>query len=354
MRGAELAYEVEIAADSISRAGHRLTTMVVTLPRNMLAELNTHRMISKNSASSRAIPVRTQLRRLVEDPFTPAAYGTDIGGMQAGPALEGRKLDQANQVWGDARINAIESALMLTTSPQFIEKAWTRWVEEESDNFDDFVLYVAGLIDTKDPIFTEDPSMLKTTKGLTNRLIEPFMWHKVIMTGTEWDNLFNLRTHTDAQEEIRTAAIEMKEKYEASTPTLLEVGEWHLPFIQPEEKEWAKANPELARDAVTARCARVSYLTHDRAKLDLEADYKLTAGLRKRGHMSPFEHAATPFSQQEIDVRKAMADVARAGGLPDYVTDLLVDSTELAGNFRGFGQYRRELKGQAVYQPVAP
>lgn len=326
--------------------------MVWTLPRNMLAELNTHKMVSKNSASSRAIPVRKQLQLLLEDPFTPAAFGTDVGGMQAGPPLEGLKLEQAFETWSDARVNAVESALKLTTSPDFIMKAWAKWVEEESDDFDAFVLYVAGLIEDKDPIFTQDPAMLKTTKGLTNRLLEPFMWHKVILSATEWENLFNLRTHSDAQEEIRTAAIMAREAYEASEPTLLEEGEWHLPFIQPEELEWARENPLLARDAVTARCARVSYLTHDRDELNLEADYKLTAGLRKRGHMSPFEHAATPFSQKEIDVRKAMADVARNGGLPDFATNLLIDSTEFAGNFRGWGQYRRELPNQAVYIPV--
>lgn len=348
-----MAYSVEIVADSISQSDCRLTTMVVELPRNMLAELNTYKMISKNSGSSRAVPVRTQLQRLLKDPFNPDEFGTDIGGMQAGPPLHGEKLAQANATWAEARINAVESAIKLTTSPAFIEQAWATWVEEKNDDFDDFVLYVADLIENKSPIFTEDPTMLRTTKGLANRLIEPFMWHKVILSFTEIQNLFNQRTHIDAQREIRTAAVMMKEAYAKSVPTLLKEGEWHLPFIQPSEKEWAKENPMLARDAVTARCARVSYLTHDRAKLDLDADYKLTAGLRKRGHMSPFEHAATPFSQKENDIRNEMADVARRheGEVADYIIKQLIGLTEFAANYRGFGQYRRELTNEAVFTP---
>ena len=45
-----------IAADSINVKGKRITTFIVTMPRIVLAELNTHRVFSRNSASSRAIP----------------------------------------------------------------------------------------------------------------------------------------------------------------------------------------------------------------------------------------------------------------------------------------------------------
>lgn len=50
-------------ADSIA-SGVRLTTLQVTMPRIVLAEFNTHRMLSRNSASSRAIPVEKRIAQV--------------------------------------------------------------------------------------------------------------------------------------------------------------------------------------------------------------------------------------------------------------------------------------------------
>ena len=49
----------KVIADSVCPKGVRMTTMEIEYPRFILAELNTHRMLSKNSASSRAIPVKS-------------------------------------------------------------------------------------------------------------------------------------------------------------------------------------------------------------------------------------------------------------------------------------------------------
>jgi thymidylate synthase ThyX len=354
-KGAKMAFACSIVADSISIIGrHRLTTMIITLPRIVLAELNTHRLFSRNSASSRAIPVRKQLKAIVQDTFQPDQFGTATSGMNAGPALEGNLYIQAKSLWDDAAASAVWYALCLTTSESYIEREWAAWSErdsEDADDFDEFVLDVAQRIEDKSHPIHDEAELLWTTKGLTNRLLEPFMWHTVIITATEWENFLNLRTDINAQGEIRTAAEMMKQALDSSTPEELGEGEWHLPFIQPEEKEWAKQNPEIARKAVTARCARVSYLTHDKKVIDLEADVRLADGLAKNGHMSPFEHAATPFTKEEWNARNAMARVAREWGhnLPDYVTEELVHMTEFSANFRGWGQYRREQKNQRIF-----
>ena len=51
----------EIIADTYCEfTDERVTTMEVTMHRFVLAEFNTHRVFSRNSASSRAIPVRKQ------------------------------------------------------------------------------------------------------------------------------------------------------------------------------------------------------------------------------------------------------------------------------------------------------
>jgi hypothetical protein len=80
-----MGFDAKALADSVSRAGHRLTTLEATFPRFVLAEFNTHRVFSRNSASSRAIPVAKQLRRLLDDPYVPIEFGSNKPGMQAGP-----------------------------------------------------------------------------------------------------------------------------------------------------------------------------------------------------------------------------------------------------------------------------
>ena len=348
-----MAYHCKIMADSVSERGHRLTTFIITLPRIVLAEFNTHRVFSRNSASSRAIPTRKQLKALIEDMFTPAEFGTAVKGMNAGPVLSGDKLAQAIEVWGEAADAQMMYALCLTTSPEYFEREWALWEDEHQDtDLGSFVLDVIDRIDDEShPIHNE--SLLWTTKGLTNRLLEPFMWHTVIVTATEWDNFFNLRTDKNAQLEIRTAAKLMQEAYAASTPKLLKPGEWHLPFIQEHEMEWARANPELAVKAVVARCARVSYLTHDRQVIDLEADYRTYNQLVTNGHMSPLEHAATPITAEEWLVRRGMIDLARSSTLPEHIRDNLTNMMQFAGNFRGWSQARREMPNERVWLPAA-
>lgn len=249
-----MGYSAKIVADSISKAGHRVTTMEVTFPRLVLAEFNTHRMFSRNSASSRAIPVAKQLERIKSDPFVPEYWGANQAGMQAHAELEGDARDQAKVEWLAAR--------------------------------DDAVAHVEKLLD------------IGLHKQITNRLLEPFMWHTVIVTATDWSNFFALRANEMAQPEIRTIAEMMLNIYEKSTPTELADDEWHLPLIQDEERDGTFERSEAARKISAARCARVSYLTHD-GKRDLDADITLYTRLTSGGHMSPLEHVARPLTADE-------------------------------------------------------
>lgn len=241
-------YNAKIIADSISLFGDdRLTTMEVTFPRMVLAEFNTHRMFSRNSASSRAIPVEKQLLRVMTDPFIPVHFGANQSGMQANAELQGLSRLAARDEWLSARDSAVK--------------------------------HVKRLLD------------LGLHKQITNRILEPFMWHTVIVTATEWSNFFALRAHPDAQPEIRVIAEMMKDIYEKHSPEFLEHWEWHLPFIQPEELDGKFELSEEARKISAARCARVSYLTHDGTR-DLDADLTLYERLVSGGHMSPLEHVA--------------------------------------------------------------
>ncbi len=270
-------YSVKILADSVSDNGTRLTTWELQYPRYVHAELLTHRVFSKNSASSRAIPSAKLIERIETDPALPLHWGKNQPGMQAHAELEGNALFHAQKIWLEAR--------------------------------DEMLSIVESL------------NQLGLHKQLANRLLEPWMFITVILTSTEYDNFFRLRAHPDAQPEIAWVATEMKRQYESATPTYLPPGAWHMPLIRDEDyvECFDERNPEESlatlRKISVARCARVSYLTHDGRK-DFSEDVKLHDRLLASGHMSPFEH------------------VAQAQ---------LLGASRWSGNFRNWSQYRETV-----------
>lgn len=267
-----MAFNAKVLADSISPEGARLTTLEVTFPRLVLAEFNTHRVFSRNSASSRAIPVEKQLARIMDEPFIPEYWGANQAGMQAEKELSGEEAEKAKAEWLAGRDSAVAHARALLN---------------------------IGL-----------------HKQLSNRLLEPFMWHTVIVTATEWSNFFALRAHPDAQPEIRRAAELMRKAMSDSTPKQLDYGEWHTPLIQSDESFELEEKIKIS----CGRCARVSYLTHD-GKRDPSKDLELYSRLVDSGHMSPTEHAARPMEKGETQ----------------------------RGNFKGWHQHRADLPHEADF-----
>lgn len=256
-------YAAKIILDSVQPDGVRLTTMEVTLPKFILAELNTHRAFSRNSASSRAIPFEKMLQRVMDDPVMPVWWGKNQSGMQAREEMHQFNREQSTALWLKARDEAVATAYAMNSQG--------------------------------------------CHKQIVNRLIEPWLFTTVIVSSTNYAHFFALRCHPDAQPEMRHTADLMKAAYDESTPRRLEYGHWHMPYIRdqdhadavemtpdptdnPHEKFVADYTAILAKVS-TARCARVSYLTHD-GKRDLQADINLHHRLIESGHWSPTEHIA--------------------------------------------------------------
>lgn len=126
-------------------------------------------------------------------------------------------------------------------------------------------------------------------KQIVNRLVEPWMWITVIASATCWENFFKLRCHEAAEPHIQKIAYMARDLREANKPRELAWGEWHLPLTGFDGDETLLSN-DLVKVS-TARCARVSYLTHD-GKRDVAADIALHDRLLGNGHWSPFEHCA--------------------------------------------------------------
>lgn len=244
-----------IILDSISEDGHRLTTMEVVMHRFVLAEFNTHRKNSRNSASSRAVPVDKKLLEYIEDPAYPEVWASEKSGMQGGEELTGQDLFDAKRLFYN--VNAYTAAAIQV----YLEDHPTRGS--------------------------------RLHKSLINRLLEPMLWHTAIVSATEWENFFSQRRDNLAQPEMSILANAMHQALEESIPTPLPYGRWHLPFISPEEK--ASLHITTSQVISAARCARVSYLTHMGVR-DIKEDVSLFGKLVRATpeHWSPLEHVATP------------------------------------------------------------
>ncbi len=333
---------VEIVTDSLNTQGNRITTVKLTYPRIVHAEVMTHRMFSRNAASSRAVPAKKMIEMVKNNMFIPLAFQKEHKGMQGSEYFEGEELKQAIQLWCDAAESALEHS----------EK-----------------LRVFGI-----------------TKQLSNRVIEPCQYYQVLVTATEWENFFKLRcpqyhtpvsgegfyfrskkdcvaNHSDpdnisklenmtdlewlqintSQAEIHIQAIAelMWDAYNESKPKQLQAGEWHIPFgdnfnekelwalagkVQPDyQPEMTEARTNVYLDTykikiAVARCARISYETlGDNPKIDYEADIRLHDMLIKSGHASPAEHVA-----------------------------LCTNDSNWYGNFKGWNQYRKILESKSL------
>lgn len=231
----------KVVLDSISGVGKRITTLELVYPRFIHSELMTHRAFSRNSASSRAIPVERMIQMVQEDPAMPIAWGKNTRGMQAKEDLPYSDMAKAQCAWLDAMQWAVEHAEILAS--------------------------------------------LNVHKQIVNRLLEPFMHMTTLVTATEWENFFTLRDHPDAQPEIQALAKEMRKALDESSPTLRM---WHMPFIN----DTLHQPLNLLAGISAARCARVSYLNHDGTNPDIERDLALARRLAASGHWSPFEHVA--------------------------------------------------------------
>lgn len=242
--------EVKIIQDSISEIGNRITTFQLRYHRYIHAEVMTHRVFSRSASSSRAIPIKTIIGQVWNDPATPKHWGANIPGMQAKTELTGWKLIQAKILWNLAsKISCILA----------------------------YLLYKIGL-----------------HKQIGNRILEPFSFINVIITSTDFENFFELRVHVDAQPEIQELADKMQQAIKSSKPTVLVCDQWHLPYITETEK-FTFSNDILLKMS-TARCARVSYANHDGTTPNIEKDIDLHDKLvvSRPRHASPAEHQACP------------------------------------------------------------
>ncbi|KGM36110.1 FAD-dependent thymidylate synthase [Inquilinus limosus] len=259
----------KVLAHSVAEGCPPIITMQLRYPRVIHAEFMTHRVFSRNASSSRAVPVQRLIEDVERDPYVPLHWGKNQPGMQA--------REEHNE------------PVML----------WAHDAEEHPDPFTREQAWREACHDMVE--IARAFAKAGYHKQIVNRLLEPFSHINVVCTATDWNNFYALRRHEDAEPHIKMLADAMWEAQQASKPVELTEGQWHLPYVT--EHDWIEINgggvvtldQKIAlRFISAARCARVSYLTHDGRQTTLEEDLALAQRLLDSGHMSPFEHQAIP------------------------------------------------------------
>lgn len=295
--------EAKIIAHSRSKiTGKEIVTWELTYPRFIHSEFMTHRLFSRNAASSRAIPVAKIIEMVRQEPAMPVHWGENQPGMQAKKTLSN----------------------VLETSAKFL------WIQAANS-----AAFIA-----------EQMTRLNLHKQVVNRILEPFQWMKTVMTATEHDNWFWLRDHEDAQPEIQALAHLMWEELQKSSPVTLDSNDWHMPYFGGENAGyWLEGCGIPLEDALAISascCAQVSY-----RKLDdsLEKAKDIFAKLieSKPCHASPTEHQATPMVVS-MEVRGAVAS------WQEGVTHMDKDYNLWSGNFKGFIQHRQLIPENTCWE----
>ena len=295
----------KVICDSIANS-IRLTSIQSKAPMFLDAEFEKHRRqsnISSNSSSNRAIPF---LKMLDQGYFLPNDVRLNQPGMQGDLLLDE---DSKEEFWNDLK---------------------------------DIYGYTSEKLKKWD----------KVHKQHLNRYLAGFYWQHKICTGTDWENFWNLRVHPDADPAMYEVARKMKKAMDESTPVELKPGEWHLPYVSIDDHmyvtNFGHDNQEEylsigeAIKCSTARIARISYSNHDGSNPVIEKDIGLHDGLLVDGHMSPFEHVATPMKSSFCEDEVAFRDLEKG------ITHIARDESLWSANFRGWIQYRQLIEQGAA------
>lgn len=351
--------KAQIVADSLSPQGERLTSFLITFPRIILSEINTHRMLSKNTSSSRAIPFKKMVEAVQENPFIPIAWQKHHSGMQG--------------------------------TEYFTDKTDIEWLVNNHLAARDYAVERAKAASDKE-----------ATKQLCNRLLEPFMWTTMLITGSQegWNNFFELRcpqylqqgkTYKSKKEAIEIAHSKLSDKrglpttdlewlqinkgqaeihimdlaekiYDAmneSTPKQLKAGEWHIPFrdkigveiLNIQRQGYKYSLDEIRVKISTAMAARTSYTVVGDEK---EVNYERMIGLHDRliaqnpPHSSPMEHCARAMDDSEYQtyIKGKLTELNPDRDFNENIEieEPLHEEKGWCRNFKGFRSYRSILE----------
>lgn len=293
--------------DSINSSGVRLRTFELEYPRFIHSELLTHRVLSKNSSSTRAIPVKRAIEIVQENTAMPIHWGENNPGMQSRQELDEQRKTEARKSWIEVRDVVIQHVRTMS-----------------------------------------DPTGINGHKQWAGRPLETFSFIKVVLTGTELGNLWHLRDHPDAQPEFRELVRIMQQVSKQSIAQNLVAGQWHLPYIDLIDGKYYVSGEQVSLDVAkkvsASCCAQVSYRRLDESIEKAQEIFEMLHVGDDSGqpaHASPLEHQATPMDSYSIPFSPQTWQPG--------VTHVRKDGSLWSGNLRGWIQHRQLIANEAVW-----
>lgn len=296
--------DVKLLQHSYSPDGISMYSFEVEIPRIILAEWNTHGMLNTNAQSSRAVPTKKLIEEVRRNPYMPSHWGKNQKGMQAYEECHSSVNSMPREAFWDICIhNACNNA-------QAFEEAGYH-------------------------------------KQIANRVIEPYSHTKLVISGTEWNNFFNLRIHKDAEPNIREMAIKIYELIYKSDGISLQNGEWHLPYIEYYEDFYGNisygfnGSPISLTEAIRISLACVAQVSYRSLNTNPEAIDRIYNSLFPSNgapiHGSPAQHLATPFKEAQCK-----------GDWQEGETHRDRDGYSWSAQLRGWCQYRKLIPNENV------
>lgn len=294
---------------SVAPDGTVITSFELEYSRMIHSELMTHKMFSRNAASSRAIPVAKTIESVRNSPAMPVEWGKNKAGMQA-----------------DGEIDDPEAAKWM----------WIQAAKQAADR-------------------AEQMAAMGLHKQVVNRVLEPYVFMKTVLTATEYDNFYWLRDHPDADPTIHELARCMKEATESVHATPLFPGEWHFAYVDTDvgfsHATYRIGDEEIdletAKKIDAACCAQVSFRKLDTTIAKALEIYERLAG-SVPVHASPFEHSATPMQEKYFEISDKIGfDInipSNSDTWEDGITHVDRDGYFWSGNLKSWVQHRQLIK----------
>ena len=299
--------KAKIVADSINQQGDRLTSLVLTYPRIIHAEMMTHRMFSRNASSSRAVPVDKMIKAVKENTFCPFEFQKSHKGMQGSEYFTGIERQECINLWLESAELALQQA----------EKMKAKGI----------------------------------SKQIINRILEPYQYYTMLITGSKegWDNFFELRcpsykiddidntrfkswkdliSFIKGRDKVDDSVIESYEQFSVieklqknkgqaeihimnlaekiydaiqnSVPLQLKENQWHIPFEDKINELYPNLTLEDKIKVSVGMAANTSYtIVGDGSIITLEKATRIHDKCKELNHSSVFEHCARVMSDDE-------------------------------------------------------
>lgn len=289
--------------------GQKIVTMIATYPRSIHAQLLTHRVFNKNSSSSRAIPVITEIENIEKNPAV-FAWTKNKNGMQGEIIVDAKQLAEIDKLVLAHRESAFKLAKTLS-----------------------------------------DKDGLNVHKQNVNRFLEPFSNITVLITATEWDNFEWLRCDEATQPEMQALAYALQTCRNEMAYIPIYEDEWHVPFIDRMRDEDGvmryygyESEIELSiEDALKISLSCAAQTSFRKLDDSIEKAESVMGKLfGEKVHASPSEHQAKPIIFNEPNWKQLPFSILLEK-LPKGVTHIDVTGDMWSGSLRGFIQYRQLL-----------